>query len=87
MYVLVENKRTKKKNRPQTLCPYRKTLFQTCGTLRNMWNKPNLLTPDNKFVCVINIIISIGNYHQKTGRKKRAIKNPAEAGICQTLSG
>jgi hypothetical protein len=42
--------------------------------------EPNLLTHDNKFVCVINIIIFIGNYHQKTGHKKRAIKNPAEAG-------
>jgi hypothetical protein len=52
-----------------------------------MWNKPNLLTPDNMFVCVINIIIFIGNYHQKTGHKKRAIKKPRLSGARKTLSG
>ena len=37
----------------------------TCGT------KPNLLTPANKFACVINIIIFRGNYHQKITTKKK----------------
>jgi hypothetical protein len=54
----------------------------------NVWNKPDLLTPDNKFVCVINIIIIfIGNYHQKTGHKKRAIKKPRLSGARKTLAG
>jgi hypothetical protein len=45
------------------------------------------------FVCVINIIIIIiiiifiGNYHQKTGHKKRAIKKPRLSGARKTLSG
>ncbi len=38
--------------------------------------KPNLLTPANKFVCVINIIIFFGNYHQKIVIKKEQIKKP-----------
>jgi len=49
--------------------------------------EPNLLTPANKFVCVINIIISIGNYHQKTGLKKWAIKKPRLSGARKTLAG
>jgi hypothetical protein len=72
-------------------------LFHADGTLRNKRNnarnKPDLLTPDNMFVCVINIIIIIiiiifiGNYHQKTGHKKRAIKKPRLSGARKTLSG
>jgi hypothetical protein len=64
-------------------------LFHANGTLRNKWNnawnKPNLLTPDNKFVCVIiiSIIIFIGNYHPKNGQQK----NPDCSGLGETLAG
>jgi len=52
----------------------------------NAWNKPNLLTCANKFACVINIIIFIGNYHQKTGLKKWATKKPRLSGARKTLA-
>jgi hypothetical protein len=61
--------------------------MEQCGTNGTMLGTSNLLTPDNKFACVINIIISIGNYHQKTGHKKRAIKKPRLLGARKTLSG
>jgi len=52
-------------------CSMRLEQSGTSGT------EPNLLTPANKFACVINIIISIGNYHQKIATKNRQQKNPA----------
>jgi len=65
-------------------------LFHATGTewntRNNAWNKRNLLTPANKFACVINIIIFIGNYHQKSAPKKRATKNPDCSGLGETLA-
>ena len=69
------NNNNNKRNKPNKINDLQAKNPVPCQwNIWNIWNnlleQSFLLTPVNKFACVINIIISFGNYHEKRANKK-----------------